>query len=109
MAENRFQIQDVITFSDPNASLILFAKKSTAIHIILHTLVQEEKTLYDLKRELHLNPGVIKRHIDELLYYGFIKQVREARNDIGMTLKYYRAKAKRFKFRFDWDDKKFLL
>ena len=92
-----------MTIDDPNAALILFSKKSPTIHRILIKLVGEEKTIYDLKVELHLNPGNIKRHIDELLAYGFIAQVREAKNDMGMTLKFYRAKAKRFIFKFEWN------
>lgn len=103
------QIRDVIVMTDPNAAMVLFSKKSPAIHLILDSLVHEEKTIYGLKVSLHLNPGGIKRHIDELLAHGFITQVRETRNDLGMTLKYYRATAKRFEFRFEWNSGKIAL
>ena len=59
-------------------------------------LIQKEYTIYDLKKELKLNPGVIKRHIDLLSSSGLIEKVKTGKNELGLTLKFYRAAAKTF-------------
>ena len=65
-------------------------------------IIEKDFTIYDLKKELKLNPGVIKRHIDLLLSVGLIVQSKIDKNDVGLTLKYYRASAKTFKIHIDW-------
>jgi len=70
---------------------------------ILGYLVRGEMTVYDLKIALNLNPGVVKRHIDALLDQGLIVHTRSEENKMGMTLKYYRAVAKKFIVHLEWE------
>jgi len=55
-----------------------------------------------LKKILNLNPGIIKRHLDKLLDAGLIVQTRLTRNNMGMRMKYFRAKAEEFIIHLVW-------
>lgn len=79
-----------MTLHNPEIVSILYHEKR---NLILNLLVQREMTAYDMKKELNLNPGVIKRHVDILLDAGLIVQTRITRNNMGMRVKYFRAKA----------------
>ena len=51
-----------------------------------------------------LNPGTIRRHLDELIEKNLIFLVRTEKTNFGQIMKYYRASAKKFLVRinFDW-------
>ena len=70
--------------------------------LILRELMKEERTIYYLKVSLNLNPGIIKRHIDDLIEKKLVLQTRIGINDMGMNLKFYRAVAKRFIVHLEW-------
>lgn len=65
-------------------------------------MIRAERTIYDLKRLLNLNPGIIKRHIDDLMEKGLILQTRIGTNNMGMNLKYYRAVARKYIIHLEW-------
>ncbi len=93
------KILDEIIFNTPEVVSSLFHKKK---QLILEKLIIKEMTIYDLKTELRMNPGEIRRHILDLADKGLIFQTKTVRNKMGMTLKYYRAKAKNYIVHLSW-------
>jgi predicted ArsR family transcriptional regulator len=94
-----FTILDEITFNTPDVVPTLFHKKK---QLILKKLIIKEMTIYDLKTDLRMNPGEIRRHILDLIDKGLIIQTKLIRNKMGMNLKYYRAKAKNYIVHLSW-------
>lgn len=88
-----------ITISDPEV-LSLF--KSEGKQSILKMLIQREMNIYDLTTLLKLNPGTVKRHLDQLLEYKLIEQTKEEENSWGVRMKFYRSVAKSFIVYFKW-------
>ena len=58
------QIMDKKVFTDPDILQILAHEKNQRI---LSLLIEEEMTIIDLKNETNLNPGTIKRHLNQLI------------------------------------------
>lgn len=94
-----YKIKDKIAFSDPNVVSSLFHPQK---QLILKELIEEEHTIYDLKLILKINPGIIKRHIDDLLDKNLILQTHTEVNELGLNLKFYRAVAKNFIIHLEW-------
>ena len=94
-----FTPQANFVFHNPEIVSILYHEKRNKI---LNLLVEQEMTAYDLKKKLNLNPGIIKRHLDILIDSGLLVQTRIARNNMGMRIKYYRAKAEEFIIHLVW-------
>ena len=88
-----------LILKDPQAIPIIFHKERG---LILHQLMQREMTLRELAETLKINPGTVKRHLNDLLLIGVIVPLPERKNDYGITLKYYRAKALRILFQFEF-------
>jgi DNA-binding MarR family transcriptional regulator len=85
--------------TDHEAIFVLFHKQKQEI---LRLLIENEFTLYDLRKITKWNPGTIKRHLNDLMQYGFITQTRTEVNSFSMIMKYYRATAKKFEFHIVW-------
>ena len=94
-----FAIKDEIVLSDPE---IISVFRSEGKQDILKVLITQEMNIHELKNILKLNPGTVKRHLDQLLEYKLIKQTREDENSWGVKMKYYRAVAKRYIIHFSW-------
>ena len=94
-----FTIKDEIVLSDPE---IISVFRSEGKQDILKVLITQEMNINELKNILKLNPGTVKRHLDQLLEYKLIKQTREDENSWGVKMKYYRAVAKRYIIHFSW-------
>ena len=91
--------KDEITFSDPQiVQLINHVKKK----IILELLLNRSKTIIQLSRETGWNPGTVKRHLTDLLNGDLIVKAKIEINAHRIKLKYYRVKAKRFIFHYEW-------
>ena len=101
MTNNMTKFQPLLekTFTQPDVVPSLFHEKRQEI---LSILIDKEMTVYELKNTLNMNPGVVKRHIDNLLQHGLIKQTHQEQNRMGMTLKYYRAVATKFIVKLEW-------
>ncbi|MHA1731255.1 MAG: ArsR family transcriptional regulator [Promethearchaeota archaeon] len=69
---------------------------------ILKALLAGEKKIIDLKKELKMNPGTIKRHLVKLVEVGLVEKPREVTNEYGIREKYYRTTARRFEVRLEW-------
>ena len=63
---------------------------------ILQILINHEKTIRQLSAELDKNPGTIKRFIKDLVNRQFIEESRTFQNEYGITLKFYRAIARKY-------------
>ena len=72
--------------------------------LILNLLIKDEYTIIDLKEKTKLNPGTIRRHLDELIEKELVFLVRTEKTNFGQKMKYYRATARKFLVRinFDW-------
>ncbi|MFX0182196.1 MAG: ArsR family transcriptional regulator [Candidatus Hodarchaeota archaeon] len=85
--------------SDPSAVPVLFHKKK---QIILNLLLEKELNIMELKQETNLNPGTIKRYLDDLVSKDLAFLTRKVQNEYGFFLKYYRATAKSFIVHIEW-------
>lgn len=99
---DEFQIKDIITISNPSAVPIVFHEKKGAI---LKLLIEKEMTIIDLKHVTGMNPGTIKRHLNDLLEYGLIQISRTQISEHSIVMKYYRAVAKEIEFDIKWASK----
>ena len=72
--------------------------------LMLRLLIKDEYTIIDLKEKTKLNPGTIRRHLDELIEKELVFLVRTEKTNFGQKMKYYRATARKFLVRinFDW-------
>ena len=93
------KIKEEATITNPSAVPIVFHEKKG---MLLKLLVEKEMTIIDLKKETGLNPGTIKRHLEDLLQHGLIFITKEQINEYGIVMKFYRATAKKLIFKLTW-------
>lgn len=94
-----FQIAEVAIIDDPSAVPILFHEKK---QMLLSLIIPEEKTIIDIKNITKMNPGTIKRHLDDLVKKKLAVQSRFFTNEFGIKMKYYRAVARKFLIQIEW-------
>ena len=99
--EEKLQPREEITLTDPCAVPIVFHEKKGKI---LKLLIDKEMTIIDLKHATGMNPGTIKRHLDDLLMYDIIRISKEQLSEYSIMMKYYRAVAKKFNFNITWSE-----
>ena len=99
--QENFKRKKELILNDPE---VISVFKSEGKQSILNILIREEKNIQDLKNALKMNPGSIKRHIDNLLELGLIVQTREDENSWGVKMKYYRAVAEKFTINYSWPE-----
>lgn len=92
-------IKEEIDVTDPAVISIIFHEKKS---LILQLLIKEEMTIIDLKKATKMNPGTIKRHINDLLKYNLVFVSRTEKNEFSIIMKYYRGSAKKFNFEISW-------
>ncbi len=97
--KEKLQPREEITLTDPCAVPIVFHEKKGQI---LKLLIKKEMTIIDLKHATGMNPGTIKRHLDDLLLYEIIHISKEQLSEYSIMMKYYRAVAKKFSFNITW-------
>lgn len=97
--EEKLQPKEEIILTDPCAVPIVFHEKKGQI---LKLLIKKEMTIIDLKHATGMNPGTIKRHLDDLLLYEIIHISKEQLSEYSIMMKYYRAVAKKFSFNITW-------
>lgn len=84
-------LEKKVTAMDAISSLIHEKKRQ-----ILETLIPREMKVIELVKQLGINPGTIKRHIDEMIAQGLVTLPRIVINALNVKEKYYRATARRF-------------
>ena len=92
-------IEEERVISDPSAVSVLFHDKKQEI---LKLLINSDLNIREIENKTGLNPGTIKRHLDDLLEKDLVFQSQTIKNEYGFTLKYYRATAKNFKVELKW-------
>ena len=92
-------IDDEMLITDPATVPVLFHEKK---QMILKLLINEEMTIIDLKKETNMNPGTIKRHLEDLIEKNLVIQSRTAKSEHGIMMKYYRATANQFIVKILW-------
>jgi DNA-binding transcriptional ArsR family regulator len=97
-----FTPADELVIDNVDAIKLLSHEK---VNQILNLLTDRELTIIDLKNELKMNPGTIKRHLDNLLASGLVVITREEINKFQITMKYYRIRAKTFIVQWRWPQK----
>ena len=100
--DGEFQPIEELILSDPSAVAIVFHEKKG---MILKLLIEKEMTIIELKHATGLNPGTIKRHLDDLLKCNLIKISKEQLCEYSIVMKFYRAVAKKFTFDITWSGK----
>lgn len=85
--------------NSPETVPILFHEKKQEL---LKELMIKENTIIDLKNITSMNPGTIKRHLQDLVLAGLVIQTRTEKNIYGVNMKYYRASAKSFVVNLKW-------
>lgn len=97
------KIAELKTIHDPIVVPIIFHEKK---QMILELLIETDHTIMELKKKTSINPGTIKRHLDDLVETGLVCQTYNIKNEYGFTLKYYRAVAKKFHIVLDFPPNK---
>ena len=72
---------------------------------VLKALLNDPKTIMELSNELGLNPGTVKRHLEDLIKDNLVQFSHVVKNKFNITMKFYRATAIRYHFEWDWPDK----
>jgi predicted transcriptional regulator len=93
------KIDEESLISDPSAVAVLFHDKKQEI---LKLLINQDLNIREIENKTGLNPGTIKRHLDDLLEKKLVFQSQTIKNEYGFTLKYYRAVAKKFIVNLEW-------
>ena len=96
---NLNQVKENIKITDPAVIPIIFHEKKS---LILQLLIKKEMTIIDLKKATKMNPGTVKRHINDLLKYNLVFVSRTVKNEFSIKMKYYSASAKTFNFEIAW-------
>lgn len=89
--ENEVMIKESLIITDPKEILIvLHDQRKQILNELLHTM----KNIQELSEATHLNPGTVKRNLEELMSHGYVFIADVRQNDYKMTMKYYQATAK---------------
>lgn len=87
------KIKEEIKITDSSLALIVLHEKKK---MILKMLLEKAMTIQDLKKATNLNPGTIKRHLDDLVKNKLVFVAQVKYSDYNIRMKYYRATAKNF-------------
>jgi len=91
------EILEEMTINDPDLVLVLLHEKKRQL---LNCLVKERMTIQELSTRTRMNPGTIKRHLDDLIKNNLIFVQKKERNSYNVLMKYYRAVANEFHIYF---------
>lgn len=87
-------IEDVKIIQDFSAIPYFFHEKKK---MLLKLLIKHEENIMSLKKYTKMNPGTIRRHLDDLIEKDLVKLVRTEINAYGQKEKYYRVTGRKFK------------
>jgi len=94
--DNRF-VRDKLVLADPKVIRVVLHEQKLQI---LTILLRDMKNIQELREITQINPGTIKRNLDDLMEYGLIFIAAIKKSDYNVTMKYYRATAKRIEISF---------
>ncbi len=107
IGQNTSGVRDKLVLTDPKViRVVLHEQKLQILNILIH----EMKNIQELRDLTQINPGTIKRNLDELMEYGLIFIAAIKKSDYKITMKYYRATANRIEVAFQilWDGEKLM-
>lgn len=96
LSENGSRLKKQI-ITDPATIRALFQKDKLQI---LNILLREAKNIQQLKEATKINPGTIKRNLDDLIGLNLVKEAGIKKSSYNITMKYYIATAEEFEFQF---------
>ncbi|MCY3410701.1 MAG: winged helix-turn-helix transcriptional regulator [Candidatus Heimdallarchaeota archaeon] len=101
MVSETFKIVDIKVISDYEAVSHLYHQKK---QLILKLLIEKEMNIISIKKATGMNPGTIKRHLDDLIKKNLVALSSTKDNNYGQKEKYYRATGKEFSIEvnFKW-------
>jgi predicted HTH transcriptional regulator len=88
------QVQDSLLITSPELARILLHDDKKRILTLL--IQQDEMTIQELTNVTSINPGTIKRHIDDLIRNKLAFKSNQKRSEYNVKMKYYSAVAKQF-------------
>ncbi len=94
-------IKEEMIIEDPSTVSLLDHKKKQELLLLL---IEKELNILQLSKATDINPGTIKRHIDQLSTANLVKISRIEQNNWGVKMKFYRARAKQFTVKYSWPD-----
>jgi len=89
------QYERIIT--DPTLVMKLLHEKK---RMIVNLLLKKAMTIQELKHATKMNPGTIKRHLDDLMAVDLIFIAEERLNDYKIKMKFYQTTARKFIINF---------
>jgi len=84
-------------FTDPKIIRIILHEQKLQI---LNILLKEMKNIQELKDLTGINPGTIKRNLDELMEVGLVEIAETKISNYNIKMKYYRAVGTQFELKF---------
>ena len=87
------RIQDGIRITDPKLARILLHRDKKRI---ISDLIEKEMTIQELSSSTEINPGTIKRHLDNLISNKLVFMSRQERTKYNVKQKFYSAVARQF-------------
>ncbi|XEO80199.1 hypothetical protein WKT22_05246 [Candidatus Lokiarchaeum ossiferum] len=96
-SESNMEIHEERIITDPTLVLTLLHEKK---RMIVNLLLKNAMTIQELKNATKMNPGTIKRHLDDLMKNDLIFIAEERLNDYNIKMKFYQATARRFIINF---------
>ncbi len=95
--QTNFAVRDKLVVTDPKVIRVVLHEQKLQI---LNILVHDMKNIQELKELTNINPGTIKRNLDELMEHGLIYIAAIKKSDYNITMKYYRATANRIEISY---------
>ena len=91
------EIKEEQLISDPSLVLTLLHEKK---RMIINLILKKSMTIQEIKKQTDINPGTIKRHLDDLMKHDLVYVAEERLNDYNIKMKFYRATAQKFIINF---------
>ncbi len=95
--QNTSGVRDKLVLTDPKEIRVVLHEQKLQI---MKILVHEMKNIQELREMTHINPGTIKRNLDELMAHGLVYIAAIKKSDYNITMKYYHATVHRIEISF---------